>query len=277
MRVQPILRFRDGTIDKFDKAMIGSAPGDVRTARVTISDEAPNAELRGRAIDAEFTVKDLKRMRLPELEPEFLKSIGYESQEQLRDALHSVLRRRLEYEQRRVARQQLLEQLTKSARIDLPPDLVQRQVQSTIRRRAMELKNAGYTDDEIRRRYVELQQHSTSVTQQSLREHFLLSKIAEAEELTVTPEDIESQIELMAIQSDESPRRVRSRLEKEGMLDALEIQILEQFAVDRALEYAIYEDVPLEEKDEKEEAVDTAAAGSAEQAAETESGSTATP
>jgi trigger factor len=168
-----------------------------------------------------------------------------------------------------VARQQLLDQLTGSVTIELPPDLVKRQVQSTLRRKIMELREAGLGEDELRRRYVELQQNSISATQQSLREHFVLAKIAEAEELKVTPEDIENQIEVMAMQADESPRKVRARLEKEGLLETLEIQILEQLAVDRALEFAEYENVPLEEKEEAEEAVDESA-GASEAPAETE-------
>jgi len=270
LRIQPVLRFRDGTIEKFDKAMVGVKADDVRTVPVSISPEAPNRALRGRTIDAEFIVKDLKRLRLPEVDAEFLERVGYNTVEQLRDALHSVLRRRLEYEQKRSTRQQMLQLLTDQVRIELPQDLVRRQVQSTMRRRVMELRDSGYSDDEIRRRQVELQQNSLSATQQYLREHFLLAKIAEAEEIEVTPEDVDNQIQVMALQSDESPRRVRARMQKEGLLDILEIQILEQLAADRVLEYAQYEDIPLEEKDDAEEAVDQSAAAG-EETAEAES------
>jgi trigger factor len=278
LRIQPVLRFRDGTIDGFDKSVVGVKAGDVRKVQVKIAQEAPNLSLRGRTIEAEFTIKDVKRLRLPDLDQAFLEQVGYETEEQLRDALHSVLRRRLEYEQRRVARQQLLDQLTAGVRIDLPPDLVKRQVQSTLRRKVMEMRDAGLGEDEIRRRYVELQQNSTSATHQSLREHFVLAKIAEAEELKVTPEDIDNQIQVMALQSDESPRRVRARLEKEGLLETLEIQILEQLAVERALEFAEWQNVPLEEKEVDEEAVDESAGASVEEpAAESPAGDAETP
>jgi trigger factor len=271
IRIQPVLRFRDGTIEQFERAMVGVQAGESRKVPVSITTEAPNVALQGKTIEAEFIVKDLKRVRLPELNKEFLEKIGYQTVEQLRDALHSVLRRRLEYEQRRAARQQLLGQLTQSVTIDLPQDLVRRQVQNTLRRRVLELKNAGFSEQEIRRRQVELHQHSISATQQSLREHFLLAKIAEAEELEVKPEDVDNQIEMIAMQNDESPRRVRARLDKEGLMDALQIEILEQLAVDRALEYAVYEDVPLvEEKEVAEEAVDQAAASTGDEAEETE-------
>ena len=260
VRLQPILRFRDGTVDRFDKAMRGVQAGETRHTNVLISSEAPNVALRGRTIDAEFDVKDVKRLRLPELNAEFLEKVGYETEEQLRDALHSVLRRRLEYEQKRVARQQLLDQLTSAVDLDLPQDLVKRQVDATLRRKVMEMREAGYSEDEIRRRFVELQQNSLSATRQSLREHFILAKIADAEELAVKPDDIENQIQVIALRSDESPRKVRARLEKEGLTDTLEVQILEHLAVERILEFAEFENVPFVDEEVAEEAVDQAAA-----------------
>ena len=49
----------------------------------------------------------------------------------------------------------------------------------------------------------------------------------------------------MADQTDESPRRVRARLEKEDMLDALAAEMIERKALDLILDTAEYEDVPL--------------------------------
>ena len=48
----------------------------------------------------------------------------------------------------------------------------------------------------------------------------------------------------IAAQTDESVRRVRARVEKEGGPDSLMTQILERKVIDRILEDAIIEDVP---------------------------------
>ena len=58
----------------------------------------------------------------------------------------------------------------------------------------------------------------------------------------------------MAARTDESVRRVRARIEKEGLGDALATQILERKALDHILEFVEIEDVPL---DEAETAVET--------------------
>jgi trigger factor len=60
------------------------------------------------------------------------------------------------------------------------------------------------------------------------------------------------EIESIAQRSDESPRRVRSRIEKEGLVDVLASQILERKTIDRILEQANVVEVPLEEVKEVE-------------------------
>ena len=56
------------------------------------------------------------------------------------------------------------------------------------------------------------------------------------------------EIEAIAARTDESPRRVRARIEKEGLADALASQILERKTLDRILEYVKFEEVPLVEQ-----------------------------
>jgi trigger factor len=256
--VQSVLRFRDGTAENFGGAMAGAKSGETRSVEVQVADEAPAPALRGKRLRGEFLVKDVKQLRLPELTKDFLDSLGYESEEQLRDGLYSVLQRRLEYEQRRVARQQLMAHLCAATRVDVPRELVEREARRTMRRRLRDLQQSGRSEQEIRAAALQLQQNIMRETQRDLREHFILSRIAEVEGLKVEDRDVELYIEAMARQTEESPRRLRARLQKDGLLEDVEIQILEQLAVDRALEYAEYENVPLATDEEPEAAVDTA-------------------
>ena len=54
-------------LEGFDKLMKGVKAGDKRTAEVTLSKDAPNAELRGKKVDVEFEVLEVKKLKLPEL------------------------------------------------------------------------------------------------------------------------------------------------------------------------------------------------------------------
>src|SRR5439155_13616196 len=88
-------------------------------------------------------------------------------------------------------------------------------------------------------------------TSAALKEHFVLQRIAEVEKLEVSDDDIDAEIERIADRSDESPRKVRARLEREDMLEALAAELLESKALDLVLENAEYEDVPLTAQEEE--------------------------
>jgi trigger factor len=99
-----------------------------------------------------------------------------------------------------------------------------------------------------------------------LKEHFILEKIAEAETIEDQPEDYDREIDLIAQQSDESPRRVRSQIEKRGLMDVLRNQIIERKVIERILSHATFVDVPHREDSLTETvAVDRAAAGEEEE------------
>ncbi len=58
-------------------------------------------------------------------------------------------------------------------------------------------------------------------------------------------DEIDLEIERLAEQTGESPRRVRSQMEKEDLLETLAAQLIERKALDLILESAKYEDVPM--------------------------------
>src|SRR5207249_4546743 len=105
--------------------------------------------------------------------------------EQLREKLRVLLDRRLDYLQRQSARQQVLERITASTSWDLPRELLQRQARRAFDRKVMEMRSAGMSDDEIRGRVRLLEQDVLRSTAASLKEHFVLQKIAEVEKIDI--------------------------------------------------------------------------------------------
>lgn len=247
VRIQPTLRFQDGELEGFDKLMEGAVAGDVRTGQVTISKESPHIPMRGETLSAKVKVKAVHKFQPATLDAALADRMGFTSLESLREEIKSVLERHVTYRQRQSCRTQLLEQMTEAATWDLPEELVMKQVDNALHREILEMQQAGYTPSEIRAREGSLRQQSVSVTRQAMKEHFVLDKIATDENIEVDQDDLSREITLMAFQSGESPRRVRARLEKSGVIENLEAQIRERKAVDIALERAKFEEVPLEE------------------------------
>ena len=187
---------------------------------------------------------DVKRLELPRLTPELLDDIGgFSTEEDLRNAVRMDLERQQQYQQQQQARRQITTELTASADWELPPSMLKRQSERELERAVLELRRAGYSEDEILARENDLRQNSAASTARALKEHFILERIAEEEEIDVDPGDYDSEIMLIAAQSGQSVRRVRAQLEKSGMMDALRNQILERKTLELVLEHAKYKDV----------------------------------
>jgi trigger factor len=248
-RLQPELRFQDGSVPEVGAALAGVKPGESREAEARIGSGSVDPNLRGQSIRVTFDVKDLKQIRLPEVNAAFLSSIGFENLGELRDALREILERRLKSQQRQAIRREIMDRLIQETPFDLPADLVERQEKSTIRRLVMEMKQEGLNENEIRAREAQIRANARESTQRSLKEFFILAQIAEAEGIKVEDEDFDVEIEAIAARSDESTRRVRARIEKEGLADTLASQILERKTLDRIFDYVKYEEVPLVEQD----------------------------
>jgi trigger factor len=262
IRLRPVLSFRDGKIEGFDAAMAGVRSGESRTLEARLSQDAPNEALRGQTLSAVFDVLEVKKLVLPELDARLLDELGgFELEADLRDSIKDALRRRLEYRQRQRAREQITAALTVAADWELPAGLLQRQSQRELQRAVLELRSSGFSDEEIRAHENLLRQNSRAATARALKEHFILERIAEAEGMEASEEDYEQEIERIAAQSEESPRRVRARLEKSGAMDALHNQIIERKVIDRILEHARFQEVPYQMEESDVTALELAAGG----------------
>ena len=262
IRIVPRLSFPDAFCDGFDKLMIGSKTGDKKTTTLTISHDAANDELRGKDVEAEIEVLDVKKIELPKLDEATLSSLGdFSSEGDLRDVIKADLERRLNYKQQQSIRKQITAMLTESADWDLPQDLLRRQSRRELERAVLELRSSGYSEDEIRAYENELRQNSQESTKRALKEHFILERIAEDESIEEEPQDFEAEIQLIAAQSREPVRRVRARIEKQGLMDALRNQIIERKVIAKITEAAKFKDVPHEMDGDQVYAVDHIVSG----------------
>jgi trigger factor len=262
IRIKPVLSFRDGKIEQFDKLMIGVRGGQAREGELQLSDDAPNVALRGQKVTAIFEVLEVKRLEVPELTPELLDELGgFRDEAELRDAIRDQLGRQLDHEQHRLAREQITKALTVSADWELPPGMLKRQSYRELQRAVMELQRSGFSDDEIHAHENAIRQDSAAATAQALKEHFILERIAEEEKLDAEDADYDAEIRLIAEQQGESARRVRARLEKSGSMDVLRNQIIERKVIEKILENATFKETPYEFRRTDEEAINHAAGG----------------
>lgn len=262
--VRPELSFSDAILPDFFELLKGARPGERRTATVQISTDAPNEQLRGQEVDAELEVVRVQRMKTPEITEQVLRDHRVDSEGALRDQVHAKLNRQLHYFQQQRIREQITTKLTESAEWDLPPELVRRQAKREGDRMVLELRSAGFTEEEIQARRNELRQNSQRVTERALKEHFILERIAEDESIDASDQDFEAEIRTIAEQSGEPVRRVRASIEKRGIMDVLRNQIIERKVINLIASQANFRDVPFDPAKRQVEAIEHFVAGHAE-------------
>src|SRR5262245_30820607 len=245
IRVDPRLALRDGVAEKFAEQLTGAKAGDARVVDIHLSDAVADQSMRGQVVKATFAIKEVKTLRLPELDENLLDRFGVGTPEALREKVRVILNRRLQYQQEQSYRQQILAMINEASKWDLPRDLLMRQARRAFNRRVMEMRNAGMTAREIAGRQRILERDVLNSTALALKEHFVLQKIAEVEKIEIKDEDIDSEIERIAEANDMTPRRLRAQLEREDMMETLAVELIERKALDLIKDNAVYEDVPL--------------------------------
>ena len=243
LELRSLLRFQDAELEGFDELMAGAAAGEDRQTEITVAAEADNVAMRGETLALSLAVTAVKKPHLPDLDEEFFDRLGVENEDALKDALRDTLERQAEFGQRQDTRSQVLERITESADWDLPEELVTKQTDNALRREMLEMQQAGFTPQEIQARENEIRQHAISPTRHAIKEHCVRERIAEEEEIEVGGQDLDVEIQMMAMQAGENPRRLRARLIKSGMIENLEAQVRERKSIEVNLEHAEFNDV----------------------------------
>lgn len=236
--VRKRLSFGDGVIENFSDLIVGKKEGDQVTGQLTLSESAADEELRGKEIDFELEIHQVERIQIDEISPAMLDNLGFDDTDELRSFVRAELERQFEYHQQQALRKQVVDELTKDANWELPEALVRRQTNRELQRMTLELQRSGFNQEQVNSYMNASRMNARESTIRALREHFVLEKIAEDLEVEPTPEDYDKEIDLIAVQSDSSPRRVRARLEKSGQMDAIRNQIIERQVIEKITEAA---------------------------------------
>jgi trigger factor len=240
-KVQERLLLRPlGAVEDFGKLISGRRAGDVIEAEIKPTERFPLAQPGTRM---RLKIQEVKTVRLPEPTPEFLAStIGVQSYQELLDIIQNLLRERLEQYQQQEARQQVLEQLLQSVRFDIPQDLLARQTRRLLQRRILELHQEGKSELEIQAQLRQLRREAALTAHHELRSYFLLQKIAEVEKIEINDEDIDQEIQRLARSQGISYRKMKARVEKEDLTEAIANVLLERKALEAVLRHAQFED-----------------------------------
>ncbi len=230
-------------IEDLDEQLAGLKPGEKRDIKTHVSDENPNEVIKGKDVEIEVALKDLKKLELAEINQEFLESLGFENESELRDALREQMEERIKYDVQQAMREQVHKYLLDNINIELPTKLSVRQAERIVQRRAVDMLLRGIPEDQIQANVANLRAGATAEAGRDLKLFFILQKIANDQNVDVEEGELNGRIAMIAAQQGRRPEKVKQDMAKDGTLSNMYVQMREQKAVDQILSDAKVEDV----------------------------------
>lgn len=215
------------TVEAFNSALRGAKPGQELKIEVIYPADYPQTRLAGKTVSYDVEVKGIKKRILPELNDDFAREIGhYESyadlEKSVRDYLENRKRRSVEAETKDKLFAALVERFT----FPVPESLVQDQVDTRLERGLRALASQGMQADQMRKLdFTRLRAAQRDAAVAEVKANILLDRIAGEENITVSDEELDQELQIAAIQSREPIDTLKARLTKEGGLGRIRQQL----------------------------------------------------
>jgi trigger factor len=220
----------------FDANLVGLDAGGQKTFDVDFPAEYPVAEMAGTKVTYSATVKDIRRRVLPELDDEFAKDVGdFESLAALTERVRADLTEEARESDTRQVRGDLLKALASRLGFDPPPSLVDREIDRRLEEFARQLVQQNVDPRQAGIDWGQFREAQREPAIASVGSALVLDEIARREKLTVTPEEVDKEIERFAERAGRTPAALRAQLEKEGGVARLYAGLRREKAVDLAL------------------------------------------
>ncbi len=213
---------RGSLIPEIENVILGLRRGEEREVSAKIPPDHSIKAIAGKEVLIRLKLKDIKEPRLPELNDEFVRSIGnFDSLEALRKKMREELDAAEEAAAREQLTRQMLERLIEDNPFDLPPSLVEGQMDSMLRELEGRIRLGGKEPAEAIRDREGLRESFRPGAERRVRELILMDQVASKDGIEVTDKEISAEVVRMARDTREGPAELKARLTKTGQLQGL--------------------------------------------------------
>ncbi len=214
------------TIKEFTENLTGARAGEDKTFGVKYRDDHPEAKLAGKSAEYTVHVESIKEKIRPVLDDEFADGLGdYTTLADLR----AEVRKNLEEHKRTHADEQtrdaLLRWLEENNEFEVPESLVEHQVQVRLQRLMRDLGRQGINPQQLDLDWGKVRHEQYDQAIRDVRGSLILDHLAEQEDVEVSAEEIDQEIEAMATQMQQSTRSVREALNGNNGIEKIKGQI----------------------------------------------------
>lgn len=254
-------------IPGFESQIEGHNVGDEFDVVTTFPEDYHAEEFRGKEATFKTKLNSISVEELPEVDDEFIKDISeFDTVEEYKNDLREKLQKEAD-ERTRIAREgNVLAKISENVEVDLPERMVEDELENMIKRYDQDMRNQGLSLEQylgfIGTDLNTFKEGQKETARKSVINKLILEKIIELENIEVTDEDIEAEVDRVMeeyFKDDEKKREDMKKFMMEQNKDAVEQDLLAKRALDILVNennFVLPKVEPKEEKEEKEEKED---------------------
>ncbi|HEY6139941.1 MAG TPA: trigger factor [Thermoanaerobaculia bacterium] len=229
----------ESPLPELHDALRGKRPGEKAEFDHTYGDDAQNENYRGKTVHHEVELKEIRVQEKPEVDDTFAQSVGgWETVEQMREAIAADIRKHREQEVLRLKRQQIGDRLLALHRFDVPETLVDKELGKSLQNYARFLVSQGVDIEKADVDWKKMSQELRPEAEKRARRGLILEAIAKKENLIAADPEIDREVRNAAQENGRDFAEVKHRLRHDGGYEALRQSLGQEKALDFVLERA---------------------------------------
>ncbi len=230
-------------IPGFEDQLVGAAAGDEVKVNVTFPEEYHAADLAGKPVVFEVKVHAVKTKEYPEINDDFAaEKSNFETLDEYKADLRAKMAENREKNAKITTENEAVEKAVENAEMDVPACMIERRIDSQVRRYEQMLAQNGIPFD----KYLEMTGTSLDTMREQLRPEceknvkavLVLEAVAKAENIKATDEQIDEKISEMAAQYGAAPEDFAKQIndvDRQYIGEDLAVELAAKLLVDSAV------------------------------------------
>src|ERR1051325_7327078 len=244
-----------GVQQEFTDNLLGVKADDEKTFLVDYPADYQSPGLAGKKVEYTTKVTAVRVKELPELDDEWASSLGEEldSVATLRAKIRESMESQAVQEADHRLRVDVMQKLLERHQFEVPQSLVEQQISFRLENIVRDMMGRGVAPRNQKVNWDGAREELRTQAEADVRGSLLLEQIAEEENIEVSPDEIEAEIQAIAAGSKQPIEQVRSVLTKEGGERSIASRLRNRKALDLLVETAQVTEAEWSEKSEESE------------------------
>ena len=168
----------------------GKKAGATAHGTVTAAADDPREALRGKEVELQVAVKEVRRHELPAVDAAFLERHDFDDVAEMRKYLERQIQRAKTRERDRAAEEKLLEGVVAGVSMALPDEILAQELEAWAERKKAELREEGVVEGALDKQLESARPEARREIEGELRRYFVLDRIAREENLEVADAEV---------------------------------------------------------------------------------------